>query len=189
MFNIMFWAPCLLVLLSILAAFGEKNGTRSQQISRGVTDGLPFTRHLGVWSDFIIMPFVLGTIWQFRNDWSSTSIIISLLVGCGAAIFFMNVLWVKQAKQEQHLLGPKGVTLSGYLYEPYFVIALTLIILFFANTTSKSFPDELFVALLLAIHVLVGVIGVNYMKEGKGDLGGWLTVIGCWAALICAVIW
>ncbi len=164
-----FWISVFAVVLQAVVAFVEGNFSRGQQIARGITNGFPFTRHLGMWSDLFLLPCVISLMWRYQPEWDGRAILIALLVSA-VATGGMHYSWIKGTDRLEHILSPAGMTASGCLHMIYMTCVFAIILLFyFACEPTPS--DKQLIAALLFTHVGIGTMGVSIMKIGVPDVG------------------
>lgn len=185
MYNWAFVVAVLAVVIQALVAYLEENLTQTQMIRKGIFGGFPFVRHLGMWSDLFLLPFVIGTMYKYQHEWSSRTMVTALVISA-LATAGMHYSWIKGTTMQEHILSPSGMTSSGWLHAAYMTWVLATIMVFYYGS-SPSFGDMSLIAILLAVHVAVGTMGVSIMKIGGLDTGSIVTTVVVWVLLAYSV--
>jgi hypothetical protein len=129
-----------LVLLGGYLAYRDNFLTARQMVrNKGITNGLPFLAHGGMWGDFfLISPLLAIIVSRYATQWSGLQMFGSFLLG-----FFISFIMHEQYKKieipESHVYGGK-TTKAGEAHKLYMIIALSIIILFFFCT--RDVPKE-----------------------------------------------
>ncbi len=177
------------VLMGLIAAL-EGNFTVGQQKRRGITDGLPVTRHFALWSDLFVLPFVVGIMWQYRAEWTWGEIGFMFMIcsaGCGA----MHIEWMRNATTQECLLSHDRLTWCGWVHVFYMMFVVTLVPLFYFFTPpAVNQNDHWVVGIPLIMHIFIATFLVGLMK--KRETAPALRVIAitffCIGGLLAAII-
>lgn len=151
-----------LVLVQALLAHRDHFLTVWEMQSQGISEGLPFVWHLGMWSDFLLIsPLVAILIVRYAERWTLSKILSSTVIGLLAAI---GMSWVYSlgniAETHIHI---HQLTGAGYVHALYMTATITSFILFYVFTPYPSGRLLLWVSCTLIAHLLLGthiVLGV-----------------------------
>lgn len=176
----------LVPLLMLVATVLKGNFATFQMQRRGITNGLPFTKHLGAWSELLLMPFAIGIMANYATQWSSKAISISIVIGLVVSVA-MHFSWIKGSKRQEHMLSPEGLNSCGYIHIVYFAGVFAELILFYLGS-SPTMHDKVVIAVMVGANTLIGTQGVNLMKDGTIDQPGVIVTLGTWAVLAAAVL-
>lgn len=153
----------LFFAVQVVLAYRDHFLTVSQMRERGISDGLPFMWHFGMWGDlFIVSPlaaYVTGRYWhRWRSRWMLLSLAVGLLVSCLLSwTYTLSVL--PEAHVQNHQLTATGV---WHLF--YMAAALAVFVQFFFLTERVSRRCLGIVSMLLLANLLFGthmVLGIG----------------------------
>lgn len=177
------------VICSGLVAAWEGNFSRPQmRRHRGYgVEVFSFCQHWGMWSDLTILSVALGIMTKssYTKQWHLIDVVGMLIISAVVTVA-MHVIWAKQTKHYEHILGPDGsFTAAGLLHVLYMTSAHAAILLFLFATTNVTKADEVAVFIMLATHLLIANAGVGYSKNQKFDIPG---VVGSIALVIVIAV-
>lgn len=145
----------LLVLAGAYAACLDRFFTVGDMHSRGLSKGIPFIAHGGMWGDLLWISPLLGIIVsRFGSQWSVMEILVVCAMGfSGSAI--MHLSYVKTDLPEAHTHDHK-LTTAGWIHVVYMGTAFSILILlfFFTRGVSQRFAGITY--FVLTLHMFVG---------------------------------
>ena len=144
-----------LVALQAWLAFRDHFLSVSQMQGRGVSLGLPFAWHFGMWGDvFIVSPLAAYVVGRFTSTWRWRWILLSLTLGLAVAVA-MSWSYILPDVQEAHVQS-HGLTPAGVVHLVYMAFAIAVLTQFLFFT--ENVPSRLLRAAsgLLVIHVFLG---------------------------------
>ena len=154
------------VLLQAFLAYQDHFLTVAQMRERGISQGLPFIWHFGMWGDFLIIsPLAAYVIGLHSDRWRLSRILISLVVGFILAAIF-SWLYTLSDMPEAHIQN-HHLTAAGNAHLVYTAIALTVFIQFLFFSGDVSAPLLRVVSVLLFMHVFLGThmaLGIAKLK-------------------------
>jgi len=178
----------MVVLQAVMAAMCDAF-TKEQMEEEGVTKGIPFVAHTGMWSDvFIVSPLlaILITKYVQRID------LAYWMVGVAVSLFHHR-LYVRAPFPEAHVAEGK-LTPAGWMHAAYMAIAFTVILQFYLGVTPEP-QDVYFVGPVLMVHVVVAVhVPLKILKPSWFPYHGilnkdTLVPIAVSAAVLVALSW
>jgi hypothetical protein len=184
-----------IVALQAWLAYRDQFLNVSQMQGRGVSHGLPFAWHFGMWGDiFIVSPLAAYVTGRFLTSWRFRWILLSLVLGLVAAIamsWSYTLSDVQEAHIQNHIL-----TSAGVVHLLYMALALAVFTQFFFFT--ENIPSRLLgvASVLLVAHVFIGthmalgilhlVIPLDwYPGQPLQSIVGWITI----AAVAGGLLW
>jgi hypothetical protein len=175
-----------LVVLQAFFAYQNHFLTVVQMQERGISQGLPFIWHFGMWGDFLIIsPLAAYVIGLYAPRWKLSRILISLVVGSVLAATF-SWLYTLSDIPEAHIQN-HHLTTAGHAHLVYMAIALTVFIQFLFFSGDVSAPLLRVVSVLLFMHVFLGThmaLGIAkleypldwYPAQPLENRFGWITL-------------
>ena len=176
-----------LVLLQALLAYFDHFLTVAQMRERGISQGLPFIWHFGMWGDILIIsPLAAYIIGLYSGHWRLRRIVISLVIGFILAAIF-SWLYTLSDMPEAHVQN-HNLTAAGNAHLVYMAIALAVFIqfLFFSGEVSvpllRIVSVLLFVHVFLGTHMALGIVKLNYPldwypAQPLESIFGWITLL------------
>jgi hypothetical protein len=161
----------------------------------GVSLGLPFVWHFGMWGDaLIVSPLGAYVVGRFASTVRHRQILVSLSLGIAAAIIMgwsYTLLDVQEAHVQNHSLTPAGI-----VHLVYMALALAVFTLLFIFTSNVSQRLLRVASVLLVVHVFFGthmalgllnlVAPLNwYPAEPLKSIAGWSII----AVVAGGLIW
>ncbi|WP_426424126.1 hypothetical protein [Bradyrhizobium genosp. A] len=129
--------------------------TPSQMLDSGVSNGLPFLAHLGMWGDvFIVSPLAAFIVGRFSNSWRSRWVVTSLIVGVALSVL-MGWSYLSAGLPEAHVQSHQ-LTPAGWVHQVYMALALAIFVQFFIFTRHVPKPVLSASSIALIFHVLLG---------------------------------
>ena len=156
-------APSLVTLIALESLVGieawlacrDRFLTATQMTGRGISHGLPFIWHFGMWGDIIVIsPLAAIVVGIFWSDWSTRSLMFSLAIGLSIAISFSWSYTLSNgydAFVQQHRLTP-----SGWLHLLYMSLCFCVFAQLYLFTTAASENFIKLSGILIVIHVFLG---------------------------------
>jgi len=182
---IAFRLSLFVVILSAVISWYEGNLSIGQMTSRGISDGFPFLKHTGMWSDLLLITPALGIMCLYAKQWSSGAIMKKLLIAVGVSLV-LHMAWSSMTTVQEHILGPgMTFTASGLVHAFYLAAALSIVLLFYMNTESVQPRDAWIVTILLMVHIPLANAFVGFAKSGMFDAPG---VIGTFVLMATLAI-
>lgn len=175
-----------LVAAQAFLAYHDHLLTVAQMQQQGIAQGLPFSWHFGMWSDFLLISplaaYLIGRFFAFWQwHWISTSLTLGFL---SAAILSWTYTFsnTPQAHVQNHAL-----TTVGMVHLFYMAYALATFIQFLFFTPGVAARQFRAVSVLLFAHVVAGthmVLGLLtvvhplhwYPDQPLKSIDGWVTV-------------
>jgi hypothetical protein len=185
---------CLVGIQGLLA-YQDRFLTVGEMQQRGITQGLPFIWHFGMWGDFLIISPLAGyLIGRYSDRWRLRWILVSLVIGFILATTF-SWLYTLSDLPGAHVQN-RHLTAAGVVHLFYMAIALAVFMQFFFFTEDISARVLRIVSVLLFAHVLVGThmaLGVFkvlhpvdwYPDQPLTSFFGWGTV----GAVVLGLAW
>jgi hypothetical protein len=167
--------------------------TPTEMTSHGISAGLPFLCHLGMWGDvLIISPLAAYIVGRFSPSWRWRDIAGSLAAGVAVSIV-MGWSYSHGSLPEAHVQN-HHLTPAGWLHQAYMALAIAIFFQFFIFATNVTKSLLWVTSLLLVVHVLLGthmVLGLYniyfplgwYPAQPLRSSQGWYVVLGVAAIL------
>jgi hypothetical protein len=188
------WVPaittfvCLEFLVGLQAFFAYEDRflTVAQMQGRGVSQGLPFVWHFGMWGDFLMVsPLAAYLVGRYIARWRTFWIGVPLGIGAIAA-GVMSYFYTRSEVIEAHVQNHQ-LTSSGMVHLFYMAIAIAVFVQFLFFTKNVSVRLAGIVSALLLTHVFFGthmVLGIIeflrpadwYPAQPLESIPGWATV-------------
>ncbi len=171
-----------LVFLGGWLAYQDQMLTVLQMKQKGVTLGLPFLAHGGMWGDLLIINILLMFIVpRHGNSWSTRSIVIALMIGTTVSVImhfsYLNIKWPEAHVQNGRL------TRAGWVHLVYMAGIMGVLVLFYFYTPNPSpriviaTSALLLVHLVLGLHFVLGLIKPSwYPGRPLSDPATWITL-------------
>jgi hypothetical protein len=124
----------------------------------GVSKGLPFIAHTGMWSDVTLFAALMATILSmYASQWKIWQWGLALTIGfvCSAAMHWG--LYVRGPFPEAHVRDGL-VTSAGMVHFIYMAVGITMVILFYTCTANLAPAIVTSVSVLIVIHVVIGTL-------------------------------
>jgi hypothetical protein len=185
---------CLVGVQGLLA-YQDRFLTVAEMQQRGITQGLPFIWHFGMWGDFLIISPLAGyVIGRYSDRWTLGPILISLVIGLILALSF-SWLYTLSDVPEAHVQN-HHLTSAGVVHLLYMAIALAVFTQFFFFTENISVRVLRAVSVLLFVHVFFGThmaLGILkviyhfgwYSTQPLASIFGWITV----GTVLLGLVW
>ena len=142
-----------LVILGAVLAYRDNFFSVSQMQKRGITQGLPFSMHAGMWGDLLVIsPMVAWIISSDFKVWSISEWTISIGLGFFVSSILHN-LYEKIEIPESHVQGNR-LTKAGWVHFLYVALMFTALILFYFFTPAISYVTFTIFSVLLTLHVI-----------------------------------
>jgi hypothetical protein len=184
-----------LVALQGVLAHRDSMLTIAEMHARGISQGLPFLWHLGMWGDALIVcplaAFITGRYW---SRWRAPDLQSAALIAI-ASSWALSWLFTFGTTPEAHVLD-QHLTLTGWVHAVYMAAAFTVFLqfLFFTEQVSK-FTLRVTSALLvlhvfLGTHMMLGVVQLVrpldwYPAHPLASIPGWIML----GSLAIALAW
>ncbi len=134
----------------------DKNNflTEAQMKGRGITQGLPFLAHGGMWGDFfIISPIVFCIVCTYSCLWRPEQILFSVIVGIIASAI-LHHFYLLIETPESHVENGY-LTLSGWIHFLYVIVVFSVLVLFYFFTPGMQYTHFIVASIFIIFHVLV----------------------------------
>jgi hypothetical protein len=132
--------------------------TPGEMEAHGVTKGLPFIAHLGMWSDVTLFGALMATILKkHASQWEVTEWAIALAVGLVVSAAMHWGFYVRGAIPEAHVRDGM-VTYVGIIHFVYMAVGLAIVMLFYTCSANVTTCSVLAVSGLLFAHVVLGTL-------------------------------
>ena len=175
-----------LVSLQAFLAYQDRFFTVAQMQERGISQGLPFIWHFGMWGDLVVISLLAAYVTgRYFGRWRLPWIMASLAVGFVAA-GLMSWLYTLSPMPETHIQS-HGLTGAGWVHLFYMGIAIAVFTQFFFFSGNVSIALLRIVSVLLFVHVFFGThmaLGIFklvfsldwYPAQPLGSVFGWITL-------------
>jgi hypothetical protein len=155
-----------LVALQAWLAYRDHFLTVYQMQENGVSSGLPFIYHFGMWGDlFIISPLAAYIVGRFLNSWRRLRWIAASLAAGFLVSAYMHWTYLSANFPEAHVQNHQ-LTTVGWAHVLYMGFALAVFTQFFLFTTNIPRALLKVASFLLVLHVVLG----THMVLGLIDL-------------------
>ncbi|MEO6536889.1 MAG: hypothetical protein ABIT47_04305 [Candidatus Paceibacterota bacterium] len=146
-----------------------------------------YIEHGGMWGDLIIVsPLVaavttIGLPYWLHNEWAVSGGLISVVLTVA-----MILMWSASSKNlddafmRDTLLKPCGAVHAVYMF---FAISVLILFYWFTPVTAATWHWRYIASLLLAVHVILGIIIPDIVTNGRVGRNTWLTTLGAWAVI------
>src|SRR5437660_9437476 len=123
--------------------------------SKGISYGLPFIWHFGMWGDLILIsPLLAFIVARYWRGWSARDVLISAGVAIAATAamgWFYTLGELPEAHMHDHRQTPAGI-----VHLIYMAVAITIFVLTFFYTSNLSVLFVVGISALLILHVFFG---------------------------------
>jgi len=151
-----FIAFVLPVLFQAYLSWRDGFLTPAQMQAHGVTQGLPFIAHGGMWSDATVFAVVMATILhKYASQWPARQWGIALLIGTLMSAAMHWGVYIHGSLPEAHVRYG-AVTSAGLVHFLYMAASLAILILFYICTKNLTPMVLCCVSLFLLLHMIVG---------------------------------
>ena len=178
----------LFVLVIGWLSYRDKFFSVKQMTDRGISAGLPFAVHHGMWGDLFIITPLVGLIINLHS-WSAYQIVSSLVFGVIISAI-MHKSYTLAARREA-LVDEGRLTIAGKVHAVYMALALGVFSLFYIYTPAPPHSLLILTSLLLAIHIVIGTQVVFsftkpkwYPSDPLKNPATWLVVGSVWVFLL-----
>ncbi|PLX25521.1 hypothetical protein C0580_02255 [Candidatus Parcubacteria bacterium] len=148
--------------------------------------------HLGVWSDILILPWMCGIIWTYYDQWANywPATLVALF-----ANHLMHSLWLANGPADHNIRVSQTIvaestvnheyrlTKAGWIHYFYMLAVMILIIQFYFNTEHINPLHLGLVSVILGLHITLGTLVLNLIRQKKVDMIALLTTLVVWAIL------
>lgn len=184
----------LLVLAQGVFAYRADFLTASQMRAAGVSEGMPFIWHFGMWGDFfVVSPLASYLVGRHAHLWSIRRILFSFAIAF-AASGFMHWTYTLGSMPGAHVQNHQ-LTIAGWLHLFYMGLAICVFVMFLLFTPRVSTKVLAVASILLVVHVFAGthmVLGIFttlspqdwYPYRPLRSPSGWLIAAGIGIVLL-----
>lgn len=194
----MFWELyplfCLPVFVQAYLSYRDKFFTLGQMHSRGISRGLPFVRHIAMWSDALLFSSLAAfVVAAHASRWTMEAVVFSAAAGILLSVLMHYSFYVRRSLRGPHAHSG-ALTAAGYVHLLYMAAGLTVVFLFYLSTPGLAVQEMWIVTGLLIIHVFFGsLLPLHIMRPrwfSERDTPGQavLTFTICTAILLCAAL-
>ena len=154
----------VLVLAEVWLAFKGDMLFPSQFKNLNGKPCIPLFGHLGIWGDFFFLSVFCGFAAAFYgSQWSEWQVMKSAIIAIAVTAFF-HWLWSKNPFPNC-LAWNNELTPAGWVHAMYMAITLTIVILFYFQTTGITREVAAFVSVALAVHMTAGTQLFTYFAS------------------------
>jgi hypothetical protein len=199
------WLACyeafqMPVLLQAYYSWRDQMLTPAQMRSHGISQGLPFLAHGGMWSDATLFAALMATIINaYGNQWKLLQCGVALSIGlAGSSIMHWGV-YADNVLPETHVRDG-AITTPGIVHFFYMAAGIAVTILFYTCTARLTRKAALSVSALILTHVVIGthvplriwaklVRPGWYPEQSVFDSTNAVTIVGIFGALCAGSMW
>ena len=144
----------LLVVLGAWYAYRDHFLTVREMQREGVTQGLPFLAHAGMWGDFfLVSPLIAYILLIYAPYWDIRQYGVAFIVGLSTSAG-LHYLYTKIEIPESHVRSGR-LTRAGWVHFVYMTGAMMVLCLYYFCTPTLSYLSFIVTSVLIMVHVLL----------------------------------